>query len=520
MRKIVLLQLILIASVLISCTDEQDNTEINNSQSDQLVLTADEYASIAYDNPKELSENEIINIINDFQCIKSQFRNKAVARNRETSKISILTKYYLTNNNDTIENSATRSMSSSNSSKISIPIYELKLDQNNNEKDLVIVCGDKRASKVLFYAENYDFSTKTNLGREYLVEIAKQSIFQDIELIEKIRSDKRTTTLEKISKMLNIPKELITQELIEKCICINENENEITRGFNNSINGEKEPSRIISMVTPMTNILWKQEYPYNLQMPIGPITDGGKPYQSNYLVGCANVAVGLLFSILKPSMVGVTLTGRQILIDWDYITSVENIFIDEDNPTQSSPNKMIEMIGGLLRAIYNGTKSKPDYADIEYTDEDENIIKTKAIISTSTSTQNMLDYIQTMATYSGEIKFDANLAKQSLQDQKPVLLFGLGHYRDKNNNPIQDEQYQTNPGHAWLIDGYCMTRKSRQIENDQYWSVNMGWGKWSRAYFKTESNFQDCDVVFQDKSGICIVYYTQEQSMIYNLEKK
>lgn len=56
MRKIVLLQLILIASVLISCTDEQDNTEINNSQSDQLVLTSDEYASIAYDNPQELSE--------------------------------------------------------------------------------------------------------------------------------------------------------------------------------------------------------------------------------------------------------------------------------------------------------------------------------------------------------------------------------------------------------------------------------------------------------------------------------
>lgn len=66
-----------------------------------------------------------------------------------------------------------------------------------------------------------------------------------------------------------------------------------------------------------------------------------------------------------------------------------------------------------------------------------------------------------------------------------------------------------------------MTRKSGQTKNDQYWSVNMGWGLGSsHVYFKTEENFQNCDVVFWATATTNVVYYTQEQSMICDIVNK
>lgn len=78
MKKVILSQLILITSILISCTDKLENTEVNNNPTNQVVLTSNEYASIAYDNPKELSEDEITNVIYDFKRINSEFKKQFI----------------------------------------------------------------------------------------------------------------------------------------------------------------------------------------------------------------------------------------------------------------------------------------------------------------------------------------------------------------------------------------------------------------------------------------------------------
>lgn len=106
-----------------------------------------------------------------------------------------------------------------------------------------------------------------------------------------------------------------------------------------------------------------------------------------------------------------------------------------------------------------GTKSKPDKAMVDGYDEDLNEIKVNAVISTGTDPQNMIDYLQTIVKYSGTRKFDPNLAKQSLQNLKPVLLYGNGHFTDGNNNAINEKPYDKKPGHAWVLDGYCTTKK-------------------------------------------------------------
>lgn len=99
---------------------------------------------------------------------------------------------------------------------------------------MTIVCGDERAPKVLLFTENYQFSQPMNIDMRYLVEIAKLNILSDIKYIEKLKSEKRSSTLDKISQSLNISKEQITEDIIKRNITIIDNSN--SREYN-PING-------------------------------------------------------------------------------------------------------------------------------------------------------------------------------------------------------------------------------------------------------------------------------------------
>ena len=60
----------LIASfLLLSCTDTNVISNFNekNTESDKIILTPEEFTSIAYDAPQELSDEEITNVISDFK---------------------------------------------------------------------------------------------------------------------------------------------------------------------------------------------------------------------------------------------------------------------------------------------------------------------------------------------------------------------------------------------------------------------------------------------------------------------
>ena len=98
--------------------------------------------------------------------------------------------------------------------------------------------------------------------------------------------------------------------------------------------------------------------------------------------------------------------------------------------------------------------------------------------------------------------------------RKPVFLCGPGHIVDDNGKILGN-----GGGHAWLIDGVVITKRQHQAGYDHYWSVNMGWGKRSRVYFRTSNDLQDCDVVFPDDDNN-IAYYTQEMTMLYNITRK
>lgn len=506
---------IFIGLFIVSCRDEIYEEIIDNIGSTQILLTPEEYTSIAYDNPRELSQSEIFNIVDEFQNLNSEVNNAAITRSSDVFNMMVINKYYIKSGlKSTIEFSTTRNR---NSSETDVPIFEVELSRANNNRDYVVVCGDERAAKVFFYVNDYCPCDEMNLETKYLFELSKKSILLEIELVEKIKCEKRDSTLNKISKELRIPKEQVSYEKIKKYIVTTDAVN--TRSVLNPPGGVDKPMRIISFVNPMTKITWSQDYPYNNQFPIGPVFSGGKRYDmTNYSVGCANVATATLFSVIRPAMVAYSSSG-ETLVDWDYVTSMKNIYIDED-PTYSSPPRLVSMVTGLLLKIYEGTKSYPLYKEMEVYDENINLVRKNVIISTETKSGDMLDYIRKAATFSGDKNtvFNAESARQSLFAKKPVLLFGNGYYVD-DSFQIAEGYKNQRPGHAFLIDGYFMTRRSGQVGDDHYWSVNMGWGNsMSKGYFKTQDNFQDCDIIF-GWGGVYLLYYTQEQNMIYNIAR-
>ena len=167
-------------------------------------------------------------------------------------------------------------------------------------------------------------------------------------------------------------------------------------------------------------------------------------------------------------MVGETAAGRQILIDWD--------LPDRSKPiTYYSSPDLIEMTASLLRAIYNKTRSFPNHVDFNtHDDEDNNPIIKRGIASTSTPTEGMLEYLQTMTTYSGSTGFNPELAKQSLQNYNPILLYGNGHYVDNNRLPYHKRSIQkTNWVMVGLLTDTVLQKKSSSPNSDLYWSVNM-----------------------------------------------
>lgn len=505
----------LIASfLLLSCTDTNVISNFNekNTESDKIILTPEEFTSIAYDAPQELSDEEITNVISDF---KNNIETKKVAttRNSKLSKVVIKKKYYITQNNNIIETITTTRSSIPN--ELAVPIFNVELPNDDGSKSLAVVCGDERMPEVLFYTDNYCPDSETDNRIGYLLEVSKKNILLDIQHIEDIKSTKRDSTLYKIAQQLNIPQREVSYQNIKDQIITTDEVSTRNNNPGNPAGGVERPkSEVVGFVNPLSKVEWSQNTPYNSAMPVMMIFDDvNSEYEGHIVVGCANLAIGMLFSIIKPAM---SIKDNQ-KVDWNYVTSVDHIVSKPWQPELSSPQDLIDMISGLLYKIYVDTGSHPAYEDKVLQDIETGSEYTKSVITqTETPTPNMINYLRSMTNFSGDqkTKFDGNLAKQSLFERKPVFLFGSGHIVDKDGNITGKLG-----GHAWLIDGVVITRHPRRAGYYHYWSVNIGWGIGSKAYFRTSNNLQDCDVIFKTKKEY-VAYYTQEMTMLYNITRK
>ena len=369
--------------------------------------------------------------------------------------------------------------------------------------------------EVLYYVDNYTPHSETDTEARYLLELSKKNVFLDIQQIEHIRSTKKDSTLHKIAQQLNIPQKKVSYtDFKDRIITTDEISTRNNNPGNQSGGVNRPQSNVVGFVNPLSKVSWTQNDPYNYGRPRMMIYDGyGGEREGHLAIGCANVAIGILFSIVKPDMY---LANNQ-KVDWDYATSVEFIKFTQGYPEASSPEDLVNMITGLLAQIAIATDSRPSYEEKELLDVNTGKKYKKSVITqTETPTINTINYLKSMVNFYGDQnnKFNGNLAKQSLFERKPVFLCGPGHIVDDNGKIIGN-----GGGHAWLIDGVVITKRQRRAGYDHYWSVNMGWGKRSRVYFRTSNDLQDCDVVFPDDDNN-IAYYTQEMTMLYNITRK
>ena len=178
-----LIYLFIISFLFSSCTDSNIANKFDNekAENDQIVLTPEEFASIAYDNPQELTIEEISNIVANFQN-NIEVGDKIATRNSETTKISIRKKYYVAEENNIIKNIAdTRSTTSKGPT---VPIFEVELSNNEGNKSLAVICGDERVPEVLYYVDNYTSHSEIATEARYLLELSKKNVFLDIQQID------------------------------------------------------------------------------------------------------------------------------------------------------------------------------------------------------------------------------------------------------------------------------------------------------------------------------------------------
>lgn len=182
-----LIYMLIAPFLFLSCTDSNIVGEFNDGKTDnnKIVLTPDEFVSIAYDNPQELPQEAISNIVLNFRD-NIEIGNEISTRSSEPAKVSIAKKYYITEKKNSIETlTATRSPISD---EFAIPIFEVEIDNNKGNKSLAVVCGDERVPEVLFYLDNYIPKSVIDNGTRYLLELSKKNVFSDIQQIEHIKS--------------------------------------------------------------------------------------------------------------------------------------------------------------------------------------------------------------------------------------------------------------------------------------------------------------------------------------------
>lgn len=471
-----------------SCADNlplgDSGVEANKLPS--VTLTEDEIVSIAYDNVEELSVENVTGIFKGFMkasAKKSSGTRAAIA----DVPIKVKSKRYIHQNADNVLEATSGPVVKTRSGETNVceaPVYELEIE-NGSDKAFALVSGDPRAAKVLAFLPEADDETFNNVNTQIMLAVSKASLMEDIRRVEDVKSRLREQTLEKLGETWGVDPNEIVYEDVVKAIA-SESVQPSTRGYQGGEFVDEsnvkyleyfEDIQINSYVLPMGQIAWGQEKPYNRALPDEYIYVGGKPQLGKRTAGCGVIAMAEALAMVKPT--NAYFDG--IRMNWNLINAQERCIENPIIPGMTNKNTPVEtlnMVGRLVKSIYNDSGTTPEY-------EIDPETGTKVNVSSSTDTSKMLNYLRTKIQCDDIRSWDPDVCKNSLDALNPVLVYGnvrVTYYKNEFGGTIE-----TLAGHGYNIDGYFITEKlSRQLvqSNDVYWHVSLGWGPASRGYYK------------------------------------
>lgn len=403
----------------ISCDNKEGIIHENNV----IELTQEEYISIAYDTPKEITDSEALELVNNFWDTHN-------TRSSSTST-KIKKKFYIDHNrNHEIQTAQTRS-----ASPYSIPVYEVEL-KDANGIGYSLVSADERCPAVLaFVPAAGKAESPQNIGVKIMTEIAEQTALSSIVNMEAIKDSLRERTLAKLATTLNMRTEEISFEQIKNRIKVAQEPSTKSERVEFPSEGTLQ-----SALPPIVKVTWDQIAPYNRKLKQACNYDIYDGYEGRYAAGCAVVCIAQIMSCFEPPMF-----ADGITINWKLLKSSPIVKVTD------SPER-INHISTLMKFIGNRT-------DTKYSCEEGGVTITQNAI------KNFLPLYNIVADSRND--WNANKVKSSLEtNSNPIIITGTC---DRGN-------------HAWILDGY-QKRVNSVLGEFYYVHSNMGWGGASDGYF-------------------------------------
>lgn len=470
-----------------SCTDELSvgDNAAKTKKLPSVSLTEDEIVSIAYDNVKELSVENVTDIFKGFMKASAEktLGTRAVVPD---APIKVRSKCYIHQNGDNVLEATSEPVAKTRSGEANVceaPIYELEME-NGADKAFALVSGDPRAAKVLAFLPEADEETFKNVNTQIMLAISKASLIEDIQKVEDVRNRLREQTLEKLGEKWGVdPAEIVYEDVV--AAITPENVKSSTRGYQNGTFVDEsnvkyleyfQDIQINSYVLPMGQIAWSQEKPYNRALPDEYVYVAGKPTMGKRIAGCGVIAIAEALAMIKPAAY-----FDGIMMNWDLVNAQEKCLENPVIPGLTNKNTPIEtliMVGRLVKSVYENTGSTPDY-------ETDPITGKRVNVASTMEAQKMLGYLRTKIQCDDIRSWDPDVCKSSLDALHPVLVYGnirVTYYNDKSGGTTE-----AFAGHAYNVDGYFITEKlSRQLvlTNDVYWHISLGWGPSARGFYK------------------------------------
>ncbi|MFT0377628.1 hypothetical protein ACMSE4_14065 [Bacteroides thetaiotaomicron] len=203
--------LFFVLSLLASCNDEE-GLDLHNKpiESNSIVLSPDEYISIAYDNPRVITPDEAKQLVLDFGV------NRVQTRGNENIVVKFRSSF---NIEEKGSNAVTRSVTDKS---ILLPVYEMEIVSDAG-KGLAYVSADERVAKVMAYLPKVNLEdTAKIIGAKAMLGLSEQSLLEEAKHYEKMKLEFRDETLKRISKELNVAavnfNEIKDRILVEDCL--------------------------------------------------------------------------------------------------------------------------------------------------------------------------------------------------------------------------------------------------------------------------------------------------------------
>lgn len=446
--------------ILSSCSEQELSEGFDEEPSQKLVLSNEEYTCVFEDNEcQELSLEEAKEVATSF--IENIYGTTRAGHN----DMKLLKQDYIITKDSVTPDS--------------ILLYHVKI--NNG---IAVVSADRRKPVVIAFIENIDNTDSLDTEMMYL---AENSLVGDIATNDSLRKELVEPTLRKISKFVN--RNLQSVEDVrpyKKQIKVEDGKDvSVTRSPGYST----WQTDAIARVGNFGKTEWDQESPYNCKLPI----DYNNPNAVlNYPAGCAVIAIAQAFACtnVRPDM-----TVSNTVIDWDYLTETSKI----KSLLNGGEQAKMDMVGYLIKDIYDGTKSTPVYRTLSD--------GTKYVYEVQTTESNMYAYMTKYVNCDKIQQWSSEKVKTSLDNVGVVLALGKS---------------TVNNGHVWVIDGWVICKKGDTarmlVKNyDVYYHAMMGWSviNGNNGYYLVN---EDTSIDFETKSGG--TYKSSNIKMFSNIRHK